>query len=35
MKIPAILCDIDGVLVRGKFGINKSANALNFIRQPL
>lgn len=35
LRLPAIISDIDGVLVRGKNAIKYSSEALNIIRQPL
>lgn len=34
-RLPGIISDIDGVLVRGKTPISRSAAALKYIRSPL
>jgi len=34
-KLPAIVSDIDGVLLRGAKAIGNSGNIVKYIRQPL
>jgi HAD superfamily hydrolase (TIGR01450 family) len=35
VKVPALLCDIDGVLTRGRLCLPRSADAVRLLKRPL